>query len=188
MTISKRFATCQEEKISKINSLNVKERLLNRLKQGFFSRSSYSTTTVPIQCNPQALNIGRRQVGYWLASVCAITAGTVMLGGITRLTKAGLSMVDWHPFNELPPKNNLQWQEEFLKYQQYPEFKLTNSEITLSDFKWIWYMEYIHRTFGRIIGLSFFLPASYFAYKGYFKGRTKGVVALLGGLILFQVN
>ena len=95
-------------------------------------------------------------------------------------------MVDWHPFNEFPPKNAEQWQQEFAKYQQFPEFKLRNSDITMQDFRWIWYMEYIHRTFGRLIGLSFFIPAAYFGYKGYFKGRVKHVMAGLGGLILFQ--
>jgi len=128
----------------------------------------------------------RKLVGYWLVGVGALTATTVSLGGITRLTKSGLSMVDWHPFNELPPRNQLQWEHEFEKYKQYPEFKLRNSEISLQDFKWIWYMEYIHRTFGRLIGLSFFVPAAYFGYKGYFKGRVKYVIPALGGLILFQ--
>lgn len=127
-----------------------------------------------------------KQVGYWLAGICGLTATTVSLGGITRLTKSGLSMVDWHPFNEFPPRNKAQWEEEFQRYQHFPEFKLRNSEISLDDFKWIWYMEYIHRTFGRLIGVSFFVPAGYFAYKGYFKGRVKHVIGLLGGLILFQ--
>uniref|UniRef100_A0A6G1S7S8 Cytochrome c oxidase assembly protein COX15 n=1 Tax=Aceria tosichella TaxID=561515 RepID=A0A6G1S7S8_9ACAR len=83
-------------------------------------------------------------------------------------------------------KNHQEWTKEFEKYQQFPEFKITNSDITLQDFKWIWYMEYIHRTFGRLIGLSFFIPAAYFGYKGYFKGRVKQVMYGLGGLILFQ--
>lgn len=125
-------------------------------------------------------------VGYWLVGVGTLTAATVSLGGITRLTKSGLSMVDWHPFNEFPPKNDDQWMQEFAKYQQYPEFKMTNSDISLQDFRWIWYMEYIHRSFGRLIGLSFFLPAAYFGYKGYFKGRVKHVMIGLGALILFQ--
>lgn len=128
----------------------------------------------------------RRIVGYWLGGVCVLTATTISLGGITRLTKSGLSMVDWHPFNEFPPKDQEQWKKEFEKYQQYPEFKIRNSEISMQDFKWIWYMEYIHRTFGRLIGMSFFLPAAYLGYRGYFKGRVKHVIGLLGGLILFQ--
>lgn len=132
--------------------------------------------------NPKDL----RPVGYWLTGVCGLTVATISLGGITRLTKSGLSMVDWHPFNELPPKNQDQWILEFEKYKQYPEFKIRNTDITLQDFKWIWYMEYVHRSFGRLIGLSFFIPAAYFGYKGYFKGRVKHVIAALGGLILFQ--
>lgn len=128
----------------------------------------------------------RKLVGYWLCGVGSLTVATVSLGGITRLTKSGLSMVDWHPFNEFPPKGDAQWELEFERYKQYPEFQLRNSDITMKDFKWIWYMEYVHRSFGRLIGLSFFVPAAYFGYKGYFKGRVKGVVAALGGLILFQ--
>lgn len=127
-----------------------------------------------------------RVVGYWLCGICGLTTSTVMLGGITRLTKSGLSMVDWHPFNEFPPKGDAQWIQEFDKYKQFPEFKVRNSDITIQDFKWIWYMEYVHRTFGRLIGVSFFLPAAYFSYKGYFRGRVKYAVAALGGLILFQ--
>lgn len=127
-----------------------------------------------------------RKVGLWLTGVCGLTATTISLGGVTRLTKSGLSMVDWHPFYEFPPRNTVQWDQEFEKYKQYPEFKLRNSDITLKDFKWIWYMEYVHRTFGRLIGLSFFIPAGYFAYKGYLRGKVKSVVCLLGGLILFQ--
>lgn len=137
----------------------------------------------PQKFMPQTRN---KKVGYWLAGVCGLTATTVMLGGITRLTKSGLSMVDWHPFNEFPPKGQLEWKKEFEKYKQYPEFKVRNSDISLQDFKWIWYMEYIHRTFGRLIGLSFFIPAAYFGYRGYFKGRIKQVIGGLGALILFQ--
>lgn len=128
----------------------------------------------------------KKTVGYWLVGVCGLTVTTISLGGITRLTKSGLSMVDWHPFNEFPPKDQLQWEYEFEKYKQYPEFKLRNSDISMQDFKWIWYMEYIHRTFGRLIGLSFFVPAAYFGYKGYFNGRVKHIITVLGGLILFQ--
>lgn len=127
-----------------------------------------------------------KMVGYWLGGICGLTASTVALGGITRLTKSGLSMVDWHPFNEFPPKGQAQWEHEFEKYKQFPEFQIRNSDISMQDFKWIWYMEYVHRTFGRLIGVSFFLPAAYFGYKGYFKGRVRHVVAGLGGLILFQ--
>lgn len=159
------------------------------LARGFersFARSIRYRNLVTVEKPNIETDHGKKYVGFWLGGVCALTATTVSLGGITRLTKSGLSMVDWHPFNEFPPKDQSQWEQEFEKYQQFPEFKVRNSEITMQDFKWIWYMEYIHRSFGRLIGMSFFLPAAYFGYKGYFKGRVKHVVGLLGGLILFQ--
>lgn len=134
---------------------------------------------------PKSISKEDKRVGIWLGSVCGLTATTVLLGGVTRLTKSGLSMVDWHPFNEFPPRGD-QWLAEFEKYKQFPEYKKRNSNISLDDFKWIWYMEYVHRSFGRIIGLTFFIPAVYFGAKGYFRGRVKHVVGLLGGLILFQ--
>lgn len=162
-------------------ALGFKSRLLF-LRQRRVYASTYLTSPVVEPSRRSA----DKAIGYWLVGVCGLTASTVLLGGITRLTKSGLSMVDWHPFNEFPPKNEEQWNREFQKYQQYPEFKLRNSEISIQDFKWIWYMEYIHRSFGRATGLTFFLPATYFAARGHFKGRVKHVVAALGGLILFQ--
>lgn len=167
-----RFSTISREQLTTINSKN------NGLFKTTMGQRSLSSTQMT------ASNL--QPVGYWLVGICGLTAATVLLGGVTRLTKSGLSMVDWHPFNEFPPKGQVQWEQEFEKYKQYPEFKLRNSEISLQDFKWIWYMEYVHRTFGRLIGLSFFIPASYFAYKGFFKGRVKLAAAALGGLILFQ--
>lgn len=156
------------------------------LLSGFIRRPALFKSLISRNVSSEQTCKKDKVVGYWLGGMCALTATTVSLGGITRLTKSGLSMVDWHPFNEFPPKNQLQWEQEFDKYKQFPEFKLRNSEISMTDFKWIWYMEYAHRTFGRLIGLSFFVPAAYLGYKGYFRGRTKGVIALLGGLILFQ--
>src|SRR6218665_1504509 len=73
----------------------------------------------------------QRMVGYWLAGCAGLTFATVCVGGITRLTESGLSMVDWHPFKEIPPRTKEQWEAEFEKYQQYPEFKIKNKEITL---------------------------------------------------------
>lgn len=150
--------------------------------QGSAMILSFTTKTLDFKLGQD----GQRKVGLWLAGICGLTATTVTLGGVTRLTKSGLSMVDWHPFNEFPPKDQLAWEQEFERYKQYPEFKIRNSDISLRDFKWIWYMEYVHRTFGRLIGLSFFVPAAYFSYKGYFKGRVKHMIAGLGALILFQ--
>lgn len=111
----------------------------------------------------QQLTRGQEKViGYWFASVAGLTFATVCAGGLTRLTESGLSMVDWHPFKEVPPSTADQWQAEFEKYQQYPEWKVKNRDITLEQFKFIWHMEYGHRTLGRIIGAVYFLPMAFF--------------------------
>ncbi|CAK9298402.1 unnamed protein product [Gordionus sp. m RMFG-2023] len=92
---------------------------------------------------------------------------TIVIGGLTRLTESGLSMVSWHMFKEFPPITNEQWVTEFENYKLYPEFKIKNVDITLNEFKRIWYMEWIHRMSGRTIGLTFLIPALYFASKGW---------------------
>lgn len=66
----------------------------------------------------------RKCVGSWLLTCSGLAFGTVVLGGVTRLTKSGLSMVDWHLFKEFPPFSDEQWRQEFTKYQQFPEYKL----------------------------------------------------------------
>jgi cytochrome c oxidase assembly protein subunit 15 len=90
----------------------------------------------------------------------------VSLGGVTRLTGSGLSIVEWKPISGiLPPLNATQWQEEFTAYQASPEYTLKNFHMELEDFKGIFWLEYLHRVLGRIIGLSFLLPAIYYAIR-----------------------
>jgi len=90
----------------------------------------------------------------------------VVLGGLTRLTKSGLSMVEWKPGTFLPPMNERDWLSEFSKYQQYPEYKRVNNQMSLADFKFIYAMEFSHRLLGRTIGILFAGPLIYFAAKG----------------------
>jgi cytochrome c oxidase assembly protein subunit 15 len=90
----------------------------------------------------------------------------VVLGGVTRLTHSGLSMVEWKPVTGfLPPMTELVWQETFEKYQQYPEFKIKNPDMGLAEFKSIFWLEFIHRIWGRSIGIVFFLPFIFFLLK-----------------------
>lgn len=125
-------------------------------------------------------------VGRWLMGCGGLAASTVVIGGLTRLTNSGLSMVDWHLFKEFPPFSEQQWKKEFEKYKKYPEFKLANSRMTLSEFKRIWYYEYIHRSLGRITGLAFFIPATFFWAKRWLIPAMKKRVIFLGGLVLAQ--
>ncbi|XP_031637522.1 cytochrome c oxidase assembly protein COX15 homolog isoform X2 [Contarinia nasturtii] len=92
-------------------------------------------------------------------------------------------MVTWKLLGEQLPCTEEEWTTEFEKYKKFPEFKITNKEITLNEFKWIWFMEYAHRSWGRLIGAVFAFPAGYFWYKGHLKAGMKLRVLLLGALI-----
>ena len=102
----------------------------------------------------------------WLLSGCLLIFTMVIVGGITRLTGSGLSMVDWKLFaGSIPPINNQQWVETFELYKQFPEFQKQNYMFTLAEFKSIFFWEYIHRLLGRLIGLVFIIPFLYFLIK-----------------------
>lgn len=95
----------------------------------------------------------------WLVVVYAMIFAMVIIGGTTRLTGSGLSMVEWHPLmGALPPLDEASWQVVFEKYQQSPQYQKVNHWMTLADFKRIFFWEYLHRLSGRLIGLVFFVP------------------------------
>ncbi|XP_044069106.1 cytochrome c oxidase assembly protein COX15 homolog isoform X2 [Siniperca chuatsi] len=128
-----------------------------------------------------------RIVGRWLLGCSGLVVGAVVLGGVTRLTESGLSMVDWHLVREMkPPQSQAEWEAEFSKYQQFPEFKIMNHNMTLPEFKFIFYMEWGHRMWGRLVGLAYILPTIYFWRKGYFTRSMKGKVLGLCGFVFFQ--
>ncbi len=105
----------------------------------------------------------QRSVAIWLLVCCAAIFGMVVLGGVTRLTGSGLSMVKWEPIiGALPPMSQLEWEQVFQLYQQFPEFKLKNSGMDIDGFKGIFWFEYAHRLLGRSIGMIFLLPMVYF--------------------------
>jgi len=127
-----------------------------------------------------------RAVGWWLGGCAGMCVGAVVLGGVTRLTESGLSMTDWNLVGRPPPSSQLQWEEEFKKYKQSPEFKWKNFDISMEDFKFIWYMEYIHRMWGRTIGAAFYVPAAIFWARGMIPPALKKRVVLMGGLLAWQ--
>ena len=105
----------------------------------------------------------RNNVSRWLFFMCAMVFAMVMIGGLTRLTHSGLSMVVWRPVTGwFPPLNLQEWQEIFDLYRKTPEYLLLNLGMTLNEFKSIYWLEYIHRLWGRFIGLAFVLPFGYF--------------------------
>jgi len=128
----------------------------------------------------------KKCVGGWLLICSGLAAGTIVAGGLTRLTKSGLSMVDWHLFKEFPPLNQKAWETEFEKYKQFPEFKMSNFAMDLEEFKKIWWMEYIHRSLGRTIGVVFAIPAAYFWYRKWLVPGMKKRTLILGALLVGQ--
>ena len=113
-----------------------------------------------------------RQVATWLLICCVLVFAMVVLGGVTRLTGSGLSMVDWRPLlGWLPPLTDADWQRVFEMYQQSPEFQKINSHMDVHEFKGIFWLEYLHRLLGRTIGIAFAVPFLVFALRGYFSAR-----------------
>lgn len=126
----------------------------------------------------------RRAVALWLLAVCALVFAMVVLGGVTRLTHSGLSMVEWRPIlGAIPPLTETQWLETFVKYQQTPEYRTVNAGMTLAGFKGIFWLEYFHRLLGRLIGLVFLLPFLYFLAR-----KQIDRALLLKLLILFALG
>lgn len=157
-----------------------KQTLYNSLKIAKFLRG---TGTVAAEVTSNVSNTGGKAVGYWLLTCSGMVFIAVVLGGVTRLTESGLSMVTWKLLGEKMPRSEAEWEEEFRRYQQYPEFKIKNKDITLSEFKFIWHMEYGHRQWGRAIGAVFLIPAVYFWAKGRFTPGMKKRVLAFGTLI-----
>ncbi|KAI9805950.1 MAG: hypothetical protein M1825_000564 [Sarcosagium campestre] len=129
-------------------------------------------------------------VGYWLLGSAASVFGIVVFGGLTRLTESGYfptntRSFEWRPVTgSLPPFSASDWDAEFDRYKASPEFKLLNPHMELSEFKYIYWMEWTHRLWGRFVGLSFVLPAAYFIARrrvsAPMAARITGIAALIG--------
>jgi heme a synthase len=138
----------------------------------------------------------RRAVAAWLFACAAFVFLLVLVGGITRLTRSGLSIVEWQPLvGAIPPLSQADWQELFAKYRETPEFRLVNFEMTLEGFKRIFWWEYLHRLLARLAGVVFLLPFLWFLWQRTIRGalawKLWGVFALgaaQGGLGWFMVK
>lgn len=108
----------------------------------------------------------RRYLAIWLLSIALLVLSMIVLGGLTRLTGSGLSIVDWKPITGiLPPLNASDWTESFQRYQAFPEYQKVNQGMSLSAYKAIFYFEYFHRLLGRLIGMAFILPLIFFIWR-----------------------
>jgi cytochrome c oxidase assembly protein subunit 15 len=127
-----------------------------------------------------------RAIGAWLLAVSGMVLVQIVLGAITRLTDSGLSIMEWRPImGAIPPLTDAEWHRVFALYQQIAEYKLVNAGMTLDAFKSIFWWEYFHRLWGRMIGVVFVLPFAWFWVRGHLRGRwTRRLIVIfaLGGL------
>lgn len=137
-------------------------------------------TTISVPSEPH------RAVRWWLISVAALIALMVLVGGATRLTESGLSIVEWKPVTgSVPPLSETQWADAFEAYKKIPQYRELNAGMSLSEFKEIFWWEWSHRLLGRFIGVAYLLPFLFFLWRGGLSGELKRRLWLLfalGGL------
>lgn len=128
----------------------------------------------------------RNHLRIWLWIGAIITASTLFIGGVTRLTESGLSMVDWEPIiGAMPPLNHADWVAAFDRYKAFPEYLERRPNMTLGEFQVIYFWEYLHRNMGRLLGVVFIVPFVIFWLRDYFNGallRRTLLLFALGGL------
>jgi cytochrome c oxidase assembly protein subunit 15 len=123
----------------------------------------------------------------WLFSVAALIVIMVLVGGATRLTESGLSIVEWKPVTgALPPLSNAEWEQAFAAYKMIPQYRELNAGMTLSEFKTIFWWEWSHRLLGRVIGVVYLLPFLYFIWRGGLSAELKRRLWLIFGLGALQ--
>jgi len=122
-------------------------------------------------------------VRWWLLAVAALIALMVLVGGATRLTESGLSIVEWKPVTgTLPPLNEAQWAQAFEGYKAIPQYRELNAGMSLAEFKTIFWWEWSHRLLGRFIGVAYLLPFLWFLWRGAFNADLKRRLWLIFGL------
>jgi len=136
--------------------------------------------------NAHATASRHRAIRYWLLAVATLIFVTVLVGGATRLTESGLSIVEWQPVSgTLPPLSEAEWKIEFEKYQAIPQYRERNLGMSIDAFKTIYWWEWTHRLLGRLIGLVFLLPFLFFLWRGGIEPRLRArfwIIFFLGAL------
>ncbi|KAK5166939.1 Cytochrome c oxidase assembly protein cox15 [Saxophila tyrrhenica] len=132
-------------------------------------------------------DVSSKSVAYFLLASATSVFGIVVFGGLTRLTESGLSITEWRPVTgSLPPRDETAWEEEFARYKLSPEFRMLNSRMGLEDFKQIYWMEWTHRLWGRVVGVTFLVPTLYFVLRRRVSRGMAGRLLAICGLIGFQ--
>jgi heme a synthase len=129
----------------------------------------------------------RGAIRFWLIAVAGLIFLMVLIGGATRLTESGLSITQWKPVTGvLPPLSGAEWQAEFDRYRQIPQFAKLNPDMTVDGFKAIFWWEWAHRLLARVVGAAFILPALWFWCRGQLKGALGRQVAVAAGLLALE--
>src|SRR3954468_6444061 len=128
-----------------------------------------------------------RAVRWWLISVAALIALMVLVGGATRLTESGLSIVEWKPVTgSVPPLSEAQWMAAFEAYKTIPQYRELNAGMSLTEFKTIFWWEWSHRLLGRFIGVAYLLPFLFFLWRGALSAELKRRLWVIFGLGALQ--
>lgn len=123
-----------------------------------------------------------KPVAIWLLAVAALVLAMIVVGGATRLTDSGLSITEWKPVTGvIPPLSDADWQAEFARYRQIPQYEQLNAGMSLGDFKTIYWWEWGHRFLGRVVGLVFFIPFVWFAVR---RRLPRRLFLRLGGIFV----
>ena len=145
-----------------------------------------SLAAVSVNSEP-AVAASRRGVRAWLCLVAALVFAMVLVGGATRLTESGLSITQWKPVaGALPPLSAADWQAEFERYKQIPQYARLNADMTIGGFKTIFWWEWGHRLLARVVGLIYVLPLLWFWARGALRGALGRQVALMTGLLALE--
>jgi heme a synthase len=132
-------------------------------------------------------DLRRQTVRRWLLVVAGLIFAMVLVGGATRLTESGLSIVEWQPVTgALPPLSQANWQAAFQKYQAIPQYQHVNRGMTLAEFKTIFWWEWTHRLLGRIIGVAFLFPFVWFLWRGWIEPKLRAPLWTIFGLGALQ--
>jgi heme a synthase len=138
-------------------------------------------------CAQTASLEARVGVRLWLIAVAGLIFLMVLVGGATRLTESGLSITEWRPVTGvIPPLSGAEWQAEFDRYKQIPQFAKLNPDMTLEGFRTIFYWEWSHRLLARIVGAAFIIPGLWFWRRGLLKGPLGAPVAVATGLLALE--
>src|SRR4051812_48519336 len=165
---------------------------MRRGGQHYMVGTASRKSSIPMpMLKPQSSFMRRPFIRAWLYAVAALMVLTLVVGGATRLTESGLSIVEWKPVTGvLPPLSQEAWQTEFGKYQQIPQYRELNRDMSLDEFKTIYWWEWSHRVLARLVGAAFLLPFLFFLWRGWIAPGLKARLWTLfgGGALLGAVG